>query len=35
MNPLYHTPTDLEVNAGYTADIARVVTAAAWVAATR
>jgi bacterial leucyl aminopeptidase len=35
MNPLYHTPTDVEVNAGYAADIARLVTAAAWVAATR
>jgi bacterial leucyl aminopeptidase len=35
MNPRYHMPTDAEINAGYAADIARLVTAAAWVAATR
>ncbi len=35
MNPDYHLPTDATVDAGYAADIARVVTAAAWVAATR
>ncbi len=35
MNPEYHLPTDATVDAGYAADIARVVTAAAWVAATR
>ena len=35
MNPQYHLPSDLSVDAGYAADIARVVTAAAWVAATR
>jgi leucyl aminopeptidase len=35
MNPRYHMPTDAEVNAGYAADIARLMTAAAWVAATR
>ncbi len=34
MNPKYHLPTDLVINAGYAADIARLVTAAAWVAAT-
>ncbi len=35
MNPEYHLPSDLTVDAGYAADIARLVTAAAWVAATR
>lgn len=35
MNPEYHLPTDTTINAGYAADIARLVTAAAWVAATR
>ena len=35
MNPNYHLPTDTAVNAGYAADITRLVTAAAWVAATR
>jgi Zn-dependent M28 family amino/carboxypeptidase len=35
MNPQYHTPADDEVNAEYAADIARLVTAAAWVSATR
>jgi bacterial leucyl aminopeptidase len=35
MNPNYHLPTDAVINAGYAADIARVVTAAAWVAATQ
>ncbi|SNS21085.1 Peptidase family M28 [Geodermatophilus pulveris] len=35
MNPDYHLPTDTTVDAGYAADIARLVTAAAWVAATR
>ena len=35
MNPNYHLPTDAVINAGYAADIARVVTAAAWIAATR
>ncbi len=35
MNPEYHLPTDASVDAGYAADIARLVTAAAWVAATR
>jgi hypothetical protein len=35
MNPNYHLPTDAELNAGYAADIARVVTAAAWIAATQ
>jgi leucyl aminopeptidase len=35
MNPQYHLPTDAVINAGYAADIARLVTAAAWVAATR
>ncbi|MCV2489185.1 M20/M25/M40 family metallo-hydrolase [Geodermatophilus sp. YIM 151500] len=35
MNPEYHLPTDATIDAGYAADIARVVTAAAWVAATR
>jgi len=35
MNPNYHLPTDTAVNAEYAADITRVVTAAAWVAATR
>jgi bacterial leucyl aminopeptidase len=33
MNPNYHLPTDAVLNAGYAADIARVVTAAAWIAA--
>jgi bacterial leucyl aminopeptidase len=35
MNPEYHLPTDATVDTGYAADIARLVTAAAWVAATR
>jgi leucyl aminopeptidase len=35
MNPQYHMPTDKVINTGYAADIARLVTAAAWVAATR
>lgn len=35
MNPEYHSPTDKSINAGYAADIARAVIAAAWVAATR
>jgi bacterial leucyl aminopeptidase len=35
MNPQYHMPTDKVINADYAADIARLVTAAAWVAATR
>jgi leucyl aminopeptidase len=35
MNPQYHLPTDATINAEYAADIARLVTAAAWVAATR
>jgi bacterial leucyl aminopeptidase len=35
MNPMYHLPSDTSVNAPYAADIARLVTAAAWVAATR
>lgn len=35
MNPKYHLPTDAVINAGYAADIARLVTAAAWVAATQ
>jgi bacterial leucyl aminopeptidase len=35
MNPNYHLPTDAVINAGYAGDIARVVTAAAWIAATR
>jgi hypothetical protein len=35
MNPQYHLPSDLTIDTGYAADIARVVTAAAWVAATR
>lgn len=35
MNPNYHLPTDATINAGYAADIARLVTAAGWVAATR
>lgn len=34
-NPNYHSPADNAVNAGYAADIVRVVTAAAWVASTR
>jgi bacterial leucyl aminopeptidase len=34
-NPNYHLPTDTVVNAAYAADIARLRTAAAWVAATR
>jgi leucyl aminopeptidase len=34
-NPNYHLPTDTVTNFGYAADIARAVTAAAWVAATR
>jgi Zn-dependent M28 family amino/carboxypeptidase len=34
MNPQYHMPTDASIDAGYAADIARLVTAAAWVAAT-
>ena len=35
MNPNYHLPTDAVINAGYAGDIARVVTAAAWIAATQ
>ncbi|MDQ4033049.1 MAG: M28 family peptidase [Actinomycetota bacterium] len=35
MNPNYHLPTDVVINAGYAADIARLVTAAAWIAATQ
>ena len=35
MNPNYHLPADAMINAGYAAYIARAVTAAAWVAATR
>jgi Zn-dependent M28 family amino/carboxypeptidase len=35
MNPQYHMPTDASINAEYAADIARLVTAAAWVTATR
>ena len=35
MNPEYHLPTDTMVDVGYAADIARLITAAAWVAATR
>jgi len=35
MNPQYHMPTDKVINTGYAADIARLVTAAAWVSATR
>jgi len=34
-NPNYHMPEDSAVNAKYAADIARAVTAAAWVTATR
>jgi bacterial leucyl aminopeptidase len=34
-NPDYHMPTDTVINAAYAADIARLVTAGAWVAATR
>jgi Zn-dependent M28 family amino/carboxypeptidase len=34
-NPKYHLPTDTVVDASYAADIARLMTAAAWVAATR
>jgi bacterial leucyl aminopeptidase len=35
MNSQYHLPTDAVINAGYAADIARLVTAAAWITATR
>jgi hypothetical protein len=35
MNPNYHMATDTVVNTGYAADIARLVAATAWVAATR
>ncbi|SFT86605.1 Peptidase family M28 [Geodermatophilus amargosae] len=35
MNPQYHLPSDVSIDAGYAADIARLVTAAAWVTATR
>lgn len=35
MNPNYHLPTDAAINAGYAGDITRVVTAAAWIAATQ
>jgi len=35
MNPNYHLPTDAVINPGYAGDIARVVTAAAWIAATQ
>ncbi len=35
VDPRYHLPSDLSVDAGYAADTARLVTAAAWVAATR
>jgi hypothetical protein len=34
-NPDYHLPTDADINPAYAADVARVVTAAAWVTATR
>jgi hypothetical protein len=34
MNPQYHMPTDTSINAGYAADITRLVTAAAWFTAT-
>jgi bacterial leucyl aminopeptidase len=34
MNPQYHMSTDTSINAGYAADIARLVTAAAWLTAT-
>lgn len=34
-NPKYHLPTDKEINPAYAADIARLMAAAAWVAATR
>lgn len=34
-NPMYHLPTDTVVNSAYVADIARLLTAAAWVSATR
>ncbi|MGY1670829.1 M28 family peptidase [Geodermatophilus sp. SYSU D00710] len=34
MNPRYHTPADASVNAGYAADITRLVAAAAWFTAT-
>ena len=34
-NPEYHLPTDTVVNPAYAADIARLLAAAAWVAATR
>ncbi|MGE0135673.1 MAG: M28 family peptidase [Dehalococcoidia bacterium] len=35
MNPQYHLPTETTINAEYAADIVRVVTAAAWLVATR
>jgi bacterial leucyl aminopeptidase len=35
MNPNYHLPADAIINAGYAADITRVVTAAAWITATQ
>jgi leucyl aminopeptidase len=35
MNPQYHMPTDVSINGEYAADIARLVTAAAWCTATR
>jgi hypothetical protein len=35
INPWYHLPSDLSINAGYAADTARLVTAAAWLTATR
>jgi bacterial leucyl aminopeptidase len=34
-NPNYHLPTDAVINPGYAGDIARAVTAAAWIAATQ
>lgn len=34
-NPMYHLPTDTVVNSAYVADIARLMTAAVWVSATR
>jgi bacterial leucyl aminopeptidase len=34
MNPQYHTPADASIHAEYAADIARLVTAAAWFTAT-
>jgi hypothetical protein len=34
-NPMYHLSTDKAINPAYAADIARLMAAAAWVAATR